>query len=339
MSTLTRGRLLAASAASAAALALPRAARSADLKEIIIAEPAHLFPYIPVYLAMNQGIFAKHGLDVKLLVALGGAHVSALVSGQVWGNLGGPESDAMTNNGMIADPLFAIVNFVNRALVYFCAKKGTKPASASTADMKAFFKGKKLALSRYGGTPDVLARQYLQTLGLDLKSDVTIINNGAIVDAPTLVKAGAADIAITTEPQVSFGVIEGIWEEPCYAFPSMGDYSFSCVSTKKSTITKDPATVQAFVTAMVEALHIVQTNRAVVDDAIKKDFPNIAPNVAKMALDRCYKDNLFSKDGIITNAAYEKDMKAVYDSGEMTRRVPLNDTVDMTFVNNALKKK
>src|ERR1700733_3289089 len=130
MSTLTRGRLLAASAASAASLALPRAARSADLKEIIIAEPGHLFPYIPVYLAMNQGIFAKHGLDVKLLVALGGAHVSALVSGQVWGNLGGPESDAMTNNGMIADPLFAIVNFVNRALVYFCAKKGMKPASA-----------------------------------------------------------------------------------------------------------------------------------------------------------------------------------------------------------------
>ena len=34
-------------------------------------------------------------------------------------------------------------------------------------------------------------------------SDVTIINNGAIADAPTLVKAGAADIAGTTDAMLA----------------------------------------------------------------------------------------------------------------------------------------
>ena len=211
--------------------------------------------------------------------------------------------------------------------------------SSSPADLKAFCKGKKLALSRYGGTPDVLARQWLEQIGIDLKNDVTIINNGAIADAPTLVKAGAADIAVTTEPQISFGVQDGTWEEPFYSFPSLGDYAFSCISVKKSTITSDPATVQAFVTALVEALKITQTNRAMVEATIKKDFPTLADSVAKAALDRCYKDNLFSKDGMITVPAYEIDMKAVYDSGEMTRHVPYSEVVDMSFVINANKRK
>jgi NitT/TauT family transport system substrate-binding protein len=264
--------------------------------------------------------------------------VTALISGQVWGNLGGAESDAMTNNGK-ADPLIAVCNFVNRALIYLCAKKGTKPASMSHDDLKAFCKGKKLALSRYGGTPDVLARQWLEQIGIDLKNDVTIINNGAIADAPTLVKAGAADIAVTTEPQISFGITEGIWEEPFYSFPSLGDYSFSVVSVKKSTITSDPATVQAFVSGLVDALKATWTNRPLVEATIKKDFPTLSDTVTKMALDRCYRDKLFSLDGVITPPAYEKDMDAVYASGEMTRHVPYGDVVDMTFVTNANKKK
>jgi len=308
------------------------------MKSIVLAEPVHLFAYVPLYLAIDQGIFAKHGLNVKMSMVLGGGHVAALVSGAVWGNVGGPESDAMADNGK-ADPLLAVCNIVNRALIYLCAKKGTKPASSSPADLKAFVKGKKLALSRYGGTPDVLARQWLEQIGINVKSDVTIVNNAAIADAPTLIKAGAVDIAVTTEPQISFGIEQGIWGEPFYSFPSLGDYAFACISVKKSTITSDPATMQAFVTALVEGLKLTQTNRGMVNATIKKDFPTLPDSVAKAALDRCFKDNLFSKDGMITVPAYEIDMKAVYNSGEMTRRVPFSEVVDMSFVINANKRK
>jgi NitT/TauT family transport system substrate-binding protein len=336
---MTRRDLFAATAATTFALGVgSRGAFAADPKAIVMAEPAHLFPYVPVYLAIDQGLFAKRGLNVSLIQATNGAHVAALISGQVWGNLGGPESDAMSDKG-IADPLIAIVGFINRALVYFCAKKGTAPKSMAPADIKAFFMGKKCALSRYGGTPDVLARTYMEQNGVDLKNDVTIINNGLISDAPTLVKSGAADIAIATEPAVSSGVIDGIWDQPFYSFPSLGDYAFTCVSTKKSTITNDPTTVQAVVDGVVEALKVIQTNRAMVEATLKKDFPNVPDAVAKMALDRCYHDQLWSKDGMITSAAYEKDMASVYKSGEMERRVPLTEVADMSFVINANKKK
>ena len=338
MPAMTRRDLFAGTAASTLAFGLGTRGARADTKSIVLAEPVHLFAYVPVYLAIDQGVFAKHGLDVKTLTAANGAHVTALVSGQVWGNIGGAESNAMADNG-IADPLLAICNIVNRALIYFVAKKGLAPKSMSPADMKEFLKGKKFALSRYGGTPDVLARTYMEQNGIDLKTDVTIVNNASIGSAPDLVKSGAVDIAVATEPQISFGIQQGIWGEPFYSFPSLGDYSFTCVSTKKSTVTGDPATTQAFVTALVDALKLVQTNRPMVEATLKKDFPTIADPIAKAALDRCYKDQLWSKDGMITTVAYEKDMASVYKSGEMTRRVPLAEVADMSFVTNANKHK
>lgn len=339
MRAMTRRELIAGAASTTLALGAPAlSGRAADLKQIVLAEPVHLFAYIPIYLAGDAGIYAKHGLDVKFLNAAGGSHVAALASGQVWGNLGGAESDAMANNGR-SDPLLAIVGFVDRALIYWSAKKGTAPKSQSKDDMKAFFKGKKVALSRYGGTPDVLGRSFIEGLGLDPKTDITPINQANIADAPTLVKSGAADIAISTEPSISFGIEQGIWDDPFYSFPSLGEYSFSVISVRKSTITGDAATAQAFVDSVVESLKLVQTNRGAVESSLKKQFPTLNEAVVKRALDRCYKDNLWSKTGVITPAGYEKDMESVYKSGEMTRKVAFNEAVDMSLVNASGKKR
>ena len=98
-------------------------------KALVLSEPVHNLGYAPVYLAADQGLFKKRGLDVSLVVATNGAHVTALVSGQVWGNIGGPESDAMANVGK-ADPLRTTCNLVNRANVYVVARKGTGPKSS-----------------------------------------------------------------------------------------------------------------------------------------------------------------------------------------------------------------
>jgi NitT/TauT family transport system substrate-binding protein len=90
---------------------------------------------------------------------------------------------------------------------------------------------------------------------------------------------------------------------------------------------------------MVEALKLTATHRGLVEAAIKKDFPNISAPVAKAALDRCYKDQLFSRDGLMSSPAYDKDMASVYSSGEMTRHVAYSEVADMSFVLKAHKAK
>lgn len=329
---LSRRALIAGAAALAGTLAARGTAGAQALKEILIAEPVHQIGYIPIYMGQNLGAFAKRGLTVKTLVASGGAHVAALVSGQVWGNIGGPESDAMTNASGKADPLISICNCVNRANNYMMARKGLIPKGATDAQIAALLKGKKFALSRFGGTPDVLGRYYLEKLGLDLQKDVEIVNQADSAAAPLMVKQGAVDVAISSEPQITYGQEMGVWDEPFFSFPSLGEYTYSVISVRKSTATSDPATTQAFVDVMVDMLKIVNTSRSTVETVAKAEFPTLPPSGLKGALDRAHADKLWSADGNISKGGYELDMQVVAKSGEFNKAISYESVIDMTFV-------
>ena len=51
---------------------------TASLTPITIAEPVHLIGYLPLYVAIHEGYFAEEGLDVTVVQATGGAHVTAV---------------------------------------------------------------------------------------------------------------------------------------------------------------------------------------------------------------------------------------------------------------------
>ena len=152
---LTRRAAIASAVATGVAVG-SRVAFAQSTKSLVIAEPVHNLGYAPVYIAVDQGFFKKRGLDVSMLLAANGSHVTALVSGRVWGNIGGPESDAMANVGK-ADPLKTICNLVNRANLYLVARKGLAPKSESKADLAAFFKGKSLRSADTAGRRICLA--------------------------------------------------------------------------------------------------------------------------------------------------------------------------------------
>lgn len=76
-----------------------------------------------------------------MLQATGGTHVTSVVSGDAWGVIGGPESNALANTGN-SDPIISVSNVVNRANVYLMAKKGTAPPGSSDEELKAFLQDK-----------------------------------------------------------------------------------------------------------------------------------------------------------------------------------------------------
>src|SRR5262245_41049100 len=84
-------------------------------KTLVIAEPVHGVGYAPVYAAIRKGYFAENGLKVEMFTATGGAHVPAVLSGEAWGFIGGPESNAMAAQQKPDDKLVSIVNLVTRA--------------------------------------------------------------------------------------------------------------------------------------------------------------------------------------------------------------------------------
>ncbi|MCO7125458.1 ABC transporter substrate-binding protein [Sporolactobacillus shoreicorticis] len=306
-------------------------------KSIVIAEPVHLIAYLPLYVAIDKGYFKDEGLNVKTITATGGAHVTSVVSGDAWGVIGGPESNQIANYKS-KDPITSVVNVVNRANVYLMANKKLTLKGDSDQDLAAFMKGKTIAAGRYGGSPNLLTRYLLMKVGLNPNKDVKLDEPADAAAVVSLVSQGKADMANGAEPQINEGIKKGAWSEPFYGFPSLGDYAYSVVSVKESTIKKDPQTVQKFVNAMLKGLKLVNENKAEAFKVLQKEFPTTPKASLQAAMDRAYKDNLWSKDGYITKASVAKPLDVVKKTGIYTHGYKYSKLVDMKFVKKAQDK-
>ena len=303
------------------------AAQFPEMRSLTVAEPVHLIGYLPLYVAIHEGYFAEEGLDVTVVQATGGAHVTAVVSGDAFAVIGGVDSYNFANQGN-ADPILAICNCVNRANVYLFARKGLIPGE----DMAAFLKDKTIIAGRYGGSPNVLTRYLVKSVGLNPDTDVTLLENADASTVTAMLRYGQGDIGNGGEPQISEGVTEGIFEEPFVKFPDLGDYAYSVIGVKQSTIENDPETCAAFVRALVKALHTVQDDRTTAERILAMEFPTLTEEGRTAALDRAYADNLWSPDGIISQAAVDTCMEVVSVSGLFDGQWDYEKMVDMQFV-------
>ena len=324
-------RILAFVLALCLVLCAASALAEAELKKLTVAEPVHLTGYLPLYVAIHEGYFAEEGLEVSVVQATGGAHVTAVVSGDAFAVIGGIDSIALANRGA-SDPIKGIVNCVNRANVYLFARKGLAPASDSAEDMADFLRGKVIVAGRYGGSPNVLTRWLVKSVGLDPDADVTLSENADASTVTAMLQYGQGDIGNGGEPQISEGVTAGIFEEPFVKFPDLGDYAYSVIGVKQSTIVNDPETCEAFVRAMLRALAVVQTDRSTAERVLEMEFPTLTDEGRKAALDRAYEDLLWSEDGFISQQAVDTCMEVVSVSGLYEGTWDYTKMVDMQFV-------
>src|SRR4029450_3653529 len=152
------------------ALAAPPLIARAASKELLVAEPVHSTGYLPMYIAMANGYFAESDIVVKIVtIETGGGHTNAVLSGQAFAFIGGPEHNAYAKAK--GAELRAVVHCVERGNIYICAAKGNEPKDTN---WPVYFKGQSIALGPYGGTPNAITRYLLKKWNLDAKADVTL---------------------------------------------------------------------------------------------------------------------------------------------------------------------
>src|SRR5258706_6574381 len=171
------------------ALAAPPFVARAASKELLVAEPVHSTGYLPMYIAMANGYFAESDIVVKIVtIETGGGHTSAVLSGQAFAFIGGPEHNAFAKAK--GAELRAVVGCVDRGNVYICAAAGHEPKDR---DFAAYFRGKSIAVSAFGATPNSIMRYLLAKWKLDAKNDVTLYEMPTSA-VPAAVPAGKAAI-------------------------------------------------------------------------------------------------------------------------------------------------
>jgi NitT/TauT family transport system substrate-binding protein len=166
--------------AGLALIAKPYVARAAK-HELLVAEPVHSTGYLPMYIAMAKDYFAEADINVKIVtIETGSGHTNAVLSGQAFAFIGGPEHCAFAKAK--GAELRAVVHCVDRGNVYFCAANGLEPQGR---DFTSFVKGKAIATGGFGGTPNSITRYLLKKWKLDAKNDVTLMEtaNSAIIAA------------------------------------------------------------------------------------------------------------------------------------------------------------
>jgi len=325
---MDRRKFLQSTATIGLALAAPPMIARAATKELLVAEPVHSTGYLPMYIAMANNYFAESDISVKIVtIETGSGHTNAVLSGQAFAFIGGPEHNAFAKAK--GAELRAVVHCVDRGNVYLNALKGQEPKDG---DWAAYFKGKNIAVGPYGGTPNSIMRYLLAKWKLDAKRDVTLIEvpNSAV---PSAIKAGQATIGVVTEPMITQGIRSGLWGEPFFNVPKeLGPYAYSTINVRLDSIQKEPETVKGFVKGMAKALKFLYANPAESAEVAKKQFPTMPIEDLKATLDRSFRDEMWSKDGMISKDAWVTGSSVVREAGILKSDVKYEEIIDMSFV-------
>jgi NitT/TauT family transport system substrate-binding protein len=327
-SALDKRKFLATAVGAGAVLLARPFVGHAAAKEVLIAEPVHGVGYLPLYIGMAKNLFDDVKVNI-VTIESGGGHTNAVLSGQAFAFIGGPEHDAYAKAK--GAELRAVVNCVDRGNVYYCAAKGGEPANT---DWASYFKGKSIAVSQYGGTPNSITRYLLKKWNLNATGDVTLVEtaNSAVM---AVVKSKQAQIGVSTEPFVTRGIRNAVWSEPFINIPKeLGPYAYSTFNVRLDTIQKEPELVRGFVRGMMKALKFVYDNKDESAEIAKKQFPTMALDDLKATLDRSLADELWSKDGSISPAAWDTAKAVVMGAGLLKTEVKYDEIIDMSFVDN-----
>ena len=217
--------------------------------------------------ARDEGIFAKHGLDVDMtLIGINTNIPPAIVSDSI--QIGGPTATVFlqaVDGGLdlVAVEGASIMDPVANGAVAAVARSGV-----SIKDAKDFV-GKKVGAPGIGAFLHVLFRKWLIDKGVDPKSV-----NFVELTFPTMsdaLKSGSVDAVLTVEPFVSRIKAAGVGDVAArYAAElARSEPIISYVSTRDFA-QKNPDAIKAFREAIEEAAPIVNSDREKASSAISK---------------------------------------------------------------------
>jgi NitT/TauT family transport system substrate-binding protein len=183
-------RALGAAVAAATAVALTAcgpAGNSGGGNSLTVSYSQVVADELPLWIAADSGLFAKHGLDVKLTSVSGSDGFPALVSGQTQlASIGASEMVAGAGSG-------AQVSYLATLTPVFPYQMYAKVNSG------AELRGKKVGITSLSGSIYVATVLALKQFGLTT-SDVQLINLGSVTNLNNALVAGSVDAALSHPP-------------------------------------------------------------------------------------------------------------------------------------------
>ncbi|QLA20380.1 ABC transporter substrate-binding protein [Desulfolutivibrio sulfoxidireducens] len=302
-----------------------------SLQNIIVGQPGHDDYGIPLYLADKLGYFKEEGLAVKFMnFKSSPLSVASLLAGEIQFCLTSYDQALKTfEKGKILKIILTTTEKHPWCLL-------ARPEIKSVKDMK----GKTLSAKMPGSGPRAFATSILIYGGLDPNADVVFVDlpetailpaylNGDIdatvgsgIRKEEMLGRGATVLVDMNDPAQHKAVL-GVDTFPLKVILATDDY-----------LKSNPEVAQKFVNAVVRAMQWEKTHTSL----------EISENVAEYFLGSVSQDVIedvrraFSHTGLITQEGHQAIEKQSLGVGLINKPVAMENVVDMSFLEKALKK-
>jgi len=316
--------VLGVSLMTAACVAAPHAFAA---EKAVVYQAFQSIQYLPLYVAIDEGLFTKNGLDVQKITAGSGAQgVAAVIGGHGDFSLQDPMTAVLAN--LKGAALTNVAMIVSGVPVWMVAPPNSP--IKSLADVK----DQTVSTAIPPSTSTYLLQNLLKEKGM---SSVKL-NTVAIGTEIAPVTAGRAAAATMYQPQVEQALASGYKIVYDFAKQYDGVYAFSTIDTLKSTVEKRPQMVQSFVTAIAEAEKLMQTNPQVAYRVAVQEFPSLEKSVVEAAVKRLLDQKIYPANPSISKQAFQAGLDLQISIGNIKAgEVTYESAVNNSFAEKASK--
>ena len=199
---------------------------------------------MPPWMARENGIFAKHGLDVEVIATPTGVEgMNALIAGEVqFLQISGGTTASAALGG-------AEVMVVGTTLDTLVQQLIARPEIEKAEQLK----GKAIGITRFGTSIDVGARLALKHFGLAAEKEVAIVQVGGMESMVTALQTNRIQAGILSYPAITQA--KKLGHHMLLDIAGLGiPYAFTGMTTRSRLIKEEPELVRRYMMAQSEAI-------------------------------------------------------------------------------------
>jgi NitT/TauT family transport system substrate-binding protein len=324
--TLTGGCAVSAPPAPTPTAAPPLAPTAVPLTKITASYSERVGNYLVLWLALEQGIFKKHGLDVDLQLIPGANGMSALLSGQVQiAHIGASEVVSAVANG---SDLVATGN-LSPILPYVFV---VTPEITSIDELR----GKQVGVSSIGGSADIATRLSMAHFGLDPDKDITILAMGTLQNRTAGLQNGSIQAAPANPPDSFVLLRQGF-----HALFDIGELRFpaaaAVITAQRSWVNEHKDAFQAWNDSLVESIALAKAKPEVGVPVMKKYLQSDDDELMQETY-AYWLNEVVAEPPSLTPDSFKDTIKALAANNPRVQDVDLNKLIDPSYIQNAVDK-
>lgn len=204
---------------------------------------------LPLWVARDAGLFAKHGLNPELLgLQSASRQIQLILAGDTMAaSLSGTTPVRARIEGADAIIIMGLLNSFTLSVI-------TGPEIKKPSDLK----GRYIGVGNLGGSPTLLTQRLLKKWGLE--SDVKFLATGGYIESLAALEKRRIHAAVLDPPRAYIG-------RKKFAFTELANlgqefkYATTVIVARESQLRKERDTFSQFAKAVIEGIHRVKADR------------------------------------------------------------------------------